>query len=78
VRREPPTARCGPSSGRYHSPVPHETVHCSFCKKSSEDVRKVVAGPDDVYICDECIGLAADLVREDPGNVPVGSGPDAS
>ncbi len=69
----------GSSSNRYHSLVAHETVHCSFCKKSSEEVRKVVAGPDDVYICDECIGLAAELVRDDPGDkVPVGSGPDAS
>ena len=67
------------SSARYDSPVADETVHCSFCRKSSEEVRKVVAGPDDVYICDECIGLAAELVREDPGEkVPIGSGPDAS
>jgi ATP-dependent Clp protease ATP-binding subunit ClpX len=56
-----------------------ESVHCSFCKKSSEEVRKVVAGPDNVFICNECIGLAAELVREDPGEkVTIGSDPDAS
>lgn len=54
-------------------------VHCSFCKKSQEEVRKVVAGPDDVSICNECIALAAELVREDPGErVKLGSRPDAS
>lgn len=37
---------------------------CSFCGKSQEDVRKLIAGPD-VYICDECIDLCNDIILEE-------------
>ncbi len=36
---------------------------CSFCGKAQEDVRKLIAGPD-VYICDECVLLSADILDE--------------
>ena len=39
-------------------------VICSFCGKTQEEVRKLIAGPS-VYICDECIDLCNDIVRED-------------
>lgn len=39
-------------------------VLCSFCGKSQEEVKKLIAGPN-VYICDECIDLCNDIVRED-------------
>ncbi|MBU0673539.1 MAG: ATP-dependent Clp protease ATP-binding subunit ClpX [Proteobacteria bacterium] len=39
-------------------------VLCSFCGKSQDEVRKLIAGPT-VYICDECIELCNDIVRED-------------
>jgi hypothetical protein len=39
------------------------TLHCSFCGKSEDEVRKVIAGPT-VFICDECVELCADLIRE--------------
>ncbi len=39
-------------------------VLCSFCGKSQEEVRKLIAGPT-VYICDECIELCNEIVRED-------------
>ncbi|MBU0481630.1 MAG: ATP-dependent Clp protease ATP-binding subunit ClpX [Proteobacteria bacterium] len=39
-------------------------VLCSFCGKSQEEVRKLIAGPT-VYICDECIELCNDIVKED-------------
>ncbi len=39
-------------------------VICSFCGKSQDEVRKLIAGPS-VYICDECIDLCNDIVRED-------------
>ncbi|MEN8140996.1 MAG: ATP-dependent Clp protease ATP-binding subunit ClpX [Thermodesulfobacteriota bacterium] len=39
-------------------------VVCSFCGKSQEEVKKLIAGPN-VYICDECIDLCNDIVRED-------------
>jgi len=36
---------------------------CSFCKRSHRDVEKLVAGPD-VFICDRCVTIAADIMRE--------------
>ena len=39
-------------------------LHCSFCAKGQEDVRKLVAGPS-VYICDECIELCNDILSEE-------------
>lgn len=40
-------------------------VRCSFCGKSQEQVRKLLAGPGDVYICDECIELCYEIVEEE-------------
>ncbi|MDO5426203.1 MAG: ATP-dependent Clp protease ATP-binding subunit ClpX [Eubacteriales bacterium] len=40
-------------------------VRCSFCNKSEDQVRKLVAGPEGVYICDECIEICSDIVNED-------------
>ena len=37
---------------------------CSFCGKSQREVKKLIAGPS-VYICDECIGLCQDIIREE-------------
>lgn len=42
-------------------------LKCSFCGKSQEQVRKLVAGPG-VYICDECIELCTEIVEEELGN----------
>lgn len=39
-------------------------VRCSFCGKSQEDVKKIVAGPD-VYICNECIDLCKEIIDEE-------------
>ncbi|MGH7394662.1 MAG: ATP-dependent Clp protease ATP-binding subunit ClpX [Candidatus Methylomirabilales bacterium] len=39
-------------------------LQCSFCGKSQEDVRKLIAGPT-VYICDECIELCNDIIAEE-------------
>src|SRR5271154_1137778 len=39
-------------------------IHCSFCKKSQHDVRKLVAGPN-VYVCNECIRLCNKILDED-------------
>ena len=38
-----------------------KTVRCSFCGKSQESVRKIVAGPG-VYICDECVELCNSII----------------
>ncbi len=40
------------------------SLNCSFCSKSQDDVRKLVAGPS-VYICDECIHLCNDILTEE-------------
>ncbi|MBO2943962.1 ATP-dependent protease ATP-binding subunit ClpX [Paenibacillus sp. F411] len=42
-------------------------LKCSFCGKSQEQVRKLVAGPG-VYICDECIDLCSEIVEEELGH----------
>ena len=39
-------------------------AHCSFCGKSSHDVR-LIAGPSNVYICNECIDLCKDILDEE-------------
>ncbi|MES9976022.1 MAG: ATP-dependent Clp protease ATP-binding subunit ClpX, partial [Candidatus Thiodiazotropha sp.] len=44
-------------------------LYCSFCGKSQHEVRKLIAGPS-VFICDECVELCNDIIREemqDPG-----------
>jgi ClpX C4-type zinc finger protein len=41
-----------------------EKVYCSFCGKSQDEVRKLIAGPT-VYICDECIDLCNDIIAEE-------------
>jgi hypothetical protein len=43
-------------------PEGQTTLHCSFCGKSSHDVRALIAGPS-AYICDECVGLCDDIVE---------------
>ena len=39
-------------------------LRCSFCGKSRDEVRKLIAGPT-VYICDECVNLCNDIIAED-------------
>lgn len=39
-------------------------LYCSFCGKSQHEVRKLIAGPQ-VYICDECVDLCNDIIREE-------------
>ena len=40
------------------------TLFCSFCGKSQHEVRKLIAGPT-VFICDECVELCMDIIREE-------------
>lgn len=47
-------------------------LYCSFCGKSQHEVRKLIAGPD-VYICDECVGLCDDIIREEIQDQQLGS-----
>ena len=50
----------------YHDPRdPHEDeVRCSFCGKTRSQVRKLVQGPEGVFICDECIDACSDIIRD--------------
>ena len=41
--------------------------HCSFCGKSRDQVRRLIAGPGSVYICDECIELCREIIEEESG-----------
>ena len=44
-----------------------KSLFCSFCNKSQHEVKKLIAGPD-VYICDECTKLCADILDEKPAS----------
>src|SRR3954466_5400258 len=44
-------------------------LYCSFCGKSQHEVRKLIAGPS-VFICDECIDLCNDIIREEASTDP--------
>ncbi len=49
------------------------TLYCSFCGKSQHEVRKLIAGPT-VFICDECVELCVDIIREETKTSLVKSG----
>ncbi|MBI1878705.1 MAG: ATP-dependent Clp protease ATP-binding subunit ClpX [Chloroflexi bacterium] len=38
---------------------------CSFCKRTQDEVNRLIAGPDQVFICDECVDLCRDILEED-------------
>ena len=40
-------------------------IRCSFCKKPQSQVRKLIAGPDGVFICDECVDVCAEIIEEE-------------
>lgn len=42
-------------------------LYCSFCGKSQNEVRKLIAGPS-VYVCDECVDLCNDIIKEELAN----------
>src|SRR6185295_6903753 len=42
------------------------SLRCSFCHKDQASVRKLIAGPNNVCICDECIKVCVDIVNDDP------------
>jgi ATP-dependent Clp protease ATP-binding subunit ClpX len=50
---------------------PQEVPHCSFCRRPQSDMRRLIAGPDQVYVCEECVELCVDiLAREAPPDTP--------
>ena len=42
-----------------------DKVRCSFCGKSQQQVRKLIAGPNGAYICDECVEICAEIIDEE-------------
>ena len=44
-------------------------LFCSFCGKNQSEVKKLIAGPS-VYICDECVSLCNDIIKEDLAESP--------
>ena len=48
----------GTRGGRVH-------YRCSFCNKGQEEVRRLIAGPNQVYICDECVQLCREIIDEE-------------
>ncbi len=43
---------------------------CSFCNKGQEEVRRLIAGPNQVYICDECVQLCREIIEEEEPPAP--------
>ncbi len=39
--------------------------HCSFCGKNQDQVKRLIAGPGAVYICDECVELCREIIEEE-------------
>jgi len=48
-----------------------ELQRCSFCRRSKDEVQRLIAGPDGVYICDECVMLCQEILQEE-GLTPKG------
>ncbi|MBQ8278454.1 MAG: ATP-dependent Clp protease ATP-binding subunit ClpX [Roseburia sp.] len=45
-----------------------DVFRCSFCGKSQDQVRKLIAGPNGAYICDECVDICAEIIEEELEN----------
>jgi len=43
---------------------------CSFCNKSQDQVKRLIAGPSSIYICDECVELCQEIIREEAPTKP--------
>ena len=42
-----------------------DKVRCSFCNKTQDQVRKLIAGPNGAYICDECVDICSEIIEEE-------------
>src|SRR5262249_55147003 len=47
---------------------------CSFCGKPKEEARRLIAGPDGVYICNACVALCQEIIAHDEGTPPAAQG----
>jgi len=48
-----------------------DKIRCSFCNKTQGQVRKLIAGPAGIFICDECVDICADIIEEEYEEEPV-------
>lgn len=64
------------SNDRHDKGNSEKLLYCSFCGKSQHEVRKLIAGPS-VYVCDECVELCNEIIREEIADEKAASG-DAS
>ena len=44
-----------------------DQIRCSFCNKTQAQVRKLIAGPNNTYICDECVDVCTEIIEEELG-----------
>ena len=42
-----------------------DIVRCSFCNKTQSQVKKLIAGPNGTYICDECVAICSEIIEEE-------------
>ena len=50
---------------RWQEEIARTKFRCSFCGKSQDQVRKLIAGPNGAYICDECVDICAEIIEEE-------------
>ena len=43
----------------------NDKIRCSFCNKTEDQVHKLIAGPNGVYICDECVEICSEIIEEE-------------
>ncbi|MDE6608387.1 MAG: ATP-dependent Clp protease ATP-binding subunit ClpX [Lachnospiraceae bacterium] len=48
-----------------------DKIRCSFCNKTQGQVRKLIAGPAGIFICDECVDICADIIEEEYEEEPI-------
>ena len=46
----------------------HADYQCSFCNNAQSQVKRLIAGPDRVFICDECVDLCVEIIKEEKRN----------
>lgn len=50
---------------KWREELPEGTIYCSFCGKAQDDVKKMIAGPANCFICDECIEICNEIMEEE-------------
>ena len=54
------------TSGKTREPrIREPRIHCSFCGKTEDQVHKLIAGPDNTFICDECVAICTEILEEE-------------